>query len=107
MKKCDVIIPIYNAYNCLKPCIDSVLKYTDMTNNRLILINDKSTDENVLPLLKKYADGKKVILLENEENLGFVGTVNKGMKYSSENDVLLLNSDTEVTENWLEKKSSL
>lgn len=103
MKKCDIIIPIYNAYDCLKPCIDSVLKYTDMNKNRLILINDKSTDKRVLPLLKKYENGKKIILLENEENLGFVGTVNKGMKYSVENDVLLLNSDTEVTKDWLKK----
>lgn len=103
MKKCDIIIPIYNAYACLKPCIDSVLKYTDMKKNRLILINDKSTDKKVLPLLKKYADGKNVILIENEENLGFVGTVNKGMKYSDQNDVLLLNSDTEVTKDWLKK----
>lgn len=103
MKKCDIIIPIYNAYNCLQPCIESVLKNTDMKNNRLILINDKSTDNKVLPLLKKYTDNKNVILLENEENLGFVGTVNKGMKFSNENDCLLLNSDTEVTKNWLKK----
>ena len=103
MKKCDVIIPIYNAYDCLRPCIDSVLKYTDMNNNRLILINDKSTDGRVKSLLKEYENGKNIILLENEKNLGFVGTVNRGMKYSKENDVLLLNSDTEVTKNWLEK----
>ena len=102
MNKCDVIIPIYNAYDCLTPCIESVIKNTDLNNNRLILIDDKSPDEKVLPLLEKYANGKNIILLKNEENLGFVGTVNKGMKYS-DNDVLLLNSDTEVTKDWLKK----
>lgn len=102
MNKCDVIIPIYNAYDCLKPCIDSVIKNTDLSENRIILINDKSPDERVLPLLKKYHNGKNIILLENEENLGFVKTVNKGMKYSK-NDVLLLNSDTEVPSEWLAK----
>ena len=101
MNKCDIIIPIYNAYDCLKPCIDSVIKNTDLDNNRLILIDDKSPDEKVLPLLEKYNNDKNIILLKNEENLGFVGTVNKGMKYSKNNDVLLLNSDTEVTSNWL------
>ena len=45
---------------------------------------------------------KNIVLLDNEENLGFVGTVNKGMQYSK-NDVILLNSDTEVTKNWIEK----
>ncbi|MBD9085046.1 glycosyltransferase [bacterium] len=101
--KCDVIIPIYNAYDCLKPCIDSVINYTEFKNNKLILINDKSTDERVSKLLKKYANKYDFIeFLENEQNLGFVGTVNRGMRYSK-NDVVLLNSDTEVTSNWLKK----
>ncbi len=102
MKKCDIIIPIYNAFEYTKACIESVIKYTDLENNRLILIDDKSPDKNILPMLEKYANGKNIILLKNEVNQGFVGTVNKGMAYS-DNDVLLLNSDTQVTENWLEK----
>ncbi len=100
MNKCDIIVPIYNAYDCLTPCIESIIRNTDLKNNRLILIDDKSPDERVLPLLEKYANNKNIILLKNKQNLGFVGTVNKGMKYSK-NDVLLLNSDTEVTPNWL------
>ena len=103
MKKCDIIIPIYNAYDCLEPCIESVIKNTDLKNNRLILIDDKSPDERVIPLLEMYGKKENIIFLKNEVNLGFVGTVNKGMKYSNENDVLLLNSDTEVTKDWLKK----
>ena len=103
MNKCDIIIPVYNAYDCLEPCIESVIKNTDLKNNRLILIDDKSPDERVVPLLEKYSKKENIIFLQNEVNLGFVGTVNKGMKYSKENDVLLLNSDTEVTKDWLKK----
>jgi len=103
MTKCDIIIPIYNAYDCLQPCIDSIINNTDLKNNRIILIDDKSPDERVLPLLQKYSsENKNIILLKNNINLGFVKTVNKGMKYSK-SDVLLLNSDTEVSKNWLEK----
>lgn len=103
MEKCDVIIPIYNAYDCLEECIDSVINNTNLKNNRIILVDDKSPDKKVLPLLKKYAkNNKAIILLENEVNLGFVGTVNKGMMYSK-NDVVLLNSDTVVSKNWLDK----
>ena len=61
--------------------------------------------ERIYPLLIKYQNennDKNIIVLENETNLGFVKTVNKGMQYS-ENDVILLNSDTEVTKNWIEK----
>ncbi|MBR3594752.1 glycosyltransferase family 2 protein [Candidatus Saccharibacteria bacterium] len=104
MKKCDIIIPIYNAYNCLADCIDSIIKHTDFQSAHLILIDDLSPDKRVLPLLEKYqaANPKTITLLKNKKNLGFVKTVNKGMKYSK-NDVLLLNSDTIVTKNWLEK----
>lgn len=103
MKDCDIIIPIYNAYECVIECIESVIKNTEFKKNKLILINDCSTDERILPLLRKYDKKYSFIeLLDNKENLGFVGTVNKGMKYSK-NDVLLLNSDTEVSKNWLEK----
>ena len=105
MKKVDIIIPVYNAYKYTEECIKSVLKYTNLKEHRLLLINDKSPDENILPMLKKYQkenEEKNIILLENKENEGFVKTVNKGMKYSN-NDVVLLNSDTEVTSNWLEK----
>ena len=102
MSNCDVIIPVYNAYSVLKECLESLLKNTDFEKAHLILIDDKSTDERIVPLLedyaKKYED--KITLLLNKENLGFVGTVNRGMKYSK-NDVLLLNSDTEVPKGWL------
>jgi GT2 family glycosyltransferase len=102
MKKCDIIIPIYNAYDCLSDCIESVIKFTDLNNNRVILINDNSSDNRVLPLLKKYSSNN-IILINNDVNQGFVKNVNIGIKYSNDNDVLLLNSDTIVTSNWLKK----
>ena len=103
MNKCDIIIPIYNAYDCVIECIDSVIKNTTFDGNILYLIDDKSPDDRILPLLKKYQKKYKFIkVIENEENLGFVGSVNKGMKVSK-NDVILLNSDTEVTPHWLDK----
>lgn len=102
-KQCDIIIPIYNAYDCLEECINSVIENTDLKSNQLIIINDKSTDERVSKLLSKYKRKYPHIkVLENKKNLGFVKTVNKGMKLSK-NDVLLLNSDTIVTPRWLEK----
>lgn len=105
MPKVDIIVPIYNAYQYTEECIKSVLKHTDLKTHNLLLINDKSPDKTILPMLQKYAEqnpDKNIIVLDNEENLGFVKTVNKGMSHS-QNDVLLLNSDTEVTKNWLEK----
>lgn len=102
MKKCDVIIPVYNAVEATKECIESVIENTNFNENKLIIINDASPDKNVKPMLEKFKSYDFIEILENEKNLGFVGTVNRGMKYSK-NDVVLLNSDTVVTKNWLNK----
>ena len=82
MSECDVIVPVYNAYDAVKECIESVLKNTDFKKAHLILIDDKSPDERMIPLLEGYAkkNKNKITLLLNEKNLGFVGTVNRGMK---------------------------
>ena len=104
MNNCDIIVPIYNAFDYLKRCIESVLLYTDLNINRLILIDDCSTDTKIIPYIEDLIlnNKKNIILLKNDINLGFVKTTNIGMKFSS-NDVLLLNSDTEVTKDWLRK----
>ena len=105
MKSIDVIVPIYNAFEFTEECIKSVIKNTDLNKHTLVLINDKSPDEKILPMLLKYKNenkDKQIVVLDNDENMGFVKTVNRGMAFS-ENDVILLNSDTEVTKNWIQK----
>ena len=101
-KSVDIIIPIYNALDDLKMCIDSVQKYTDLTRDNLILINDNSSDSQI----KVYLDSltlNNTTIIHNETNRGFSYNVNKGMSLSSDNDVILLNSDTIVTKNWVDK----
>ena len=104
MKNCDIIIPVFNAFDCLEKCVESVLIHTNLQTNRLIIIDDRSTDERIIPFVEDLILGntKNIIFIKNKENLGFIKTVNIGMRYSR-NDVLLLNSDTEVTKNWLDK----
>lgn len=104
-KKVDIVIPIYNAYEYTKQCIQSIIENTKLNKNTLILINDKSTDSKMLDMLDSFVrdnKDKNIKLVNNKENLGFVKTVNLGMKMSN-NDVVLLNSDTEVTKDWLLK----
>ncbi len=102
---CDVIIPIYNAYDATVNCINSVIANTNLKQDRLILINDCSPDNRIsehINQIKLQNPSLNIIVVENEVNKGFVGTVNVGMKLS-DNDVLLLNSDTIVGKDWLNK----
>lgn len=71
---------------------------------RIIIINDRSPDQQITDFLRElYGHSPQVILLENEKNLGFVATVNRGMSFDVERDVLLLNSDVEVAGDWLRR----
>ena len=100
----DVIVPVYRGLEDTQTCIDSVLASTCTTRYRLIIINDSSPEPEVTAWLRmRAAQDPRILLLENPENLGFVGTVNRGMALSAENDVLLLNSDTEVANDWLDR----
>lgn len=102
----DIIVPVYNAYDELKLCLNSVFRYTDLSINRLILINDDSSDKRISMLLdicKKENLEKNILVFHNSKNMGFSNNVNIGMTQSEVNDVLLLNSDTVVTKNWIEK----
>lgn len=100
----DIIVPVYRGLADTRQCIDSVLGAPVNASWRLIVINDCSPEPEVTEWLRqRAAQDHRIVLLENPENLGFVGTVNRGMSLSETNDVLLLNSDTEVANNWLDR----
>ncbi|WP_096739050.1 glycosyltransferase [Pseudoalteromonas atlantica] len=99
----DIIIPVYRGVDETLNCIKSVLSAKCDISYNLIVINDCSPEPELTKKLKDESKKLSFRLLENELNLGFVGTVNRGMKLSKSNDVLLLNSDTIVTDNWLDK----
>lgn len=100
----DVIVPVYRGLADTQLCIESVLASGCRTPWRLVVINDCSPEPEVTAWLRERAAGEdRILLLENAENLGFVGTVNRGMALSDSHDVLLLNSDTEVANDWLDR----
>ena len=100
----DIIIPVYKNYNITIECINSALNAKNKIKIRLIIINDKSPDDELTNELRNLSkNNKNIILLENDENYGFVKTVNIGMRYFGNSDVILLNSDTLVADNWVDR----
>ena len=100
----DIIVPVYRGLADTQLCLQSVLASPLATNWRLIVINDCSPEPELTDWLRALAAAEpRITLLENEHNVGFVGTVNRGMAQSQDNDVLLLNSDTEVANDWLDR----
>ncbi len=97
----DIVVPVYNAAEDVKRCVDSVLQKTS-GDYRLTLIDDASTSPDIGELFEhwRHEDVSQRVLLRNETNLGFTGTANRGMSLSRR-DIVLLNSDTIVTKDWL------
>lgn len=100
----DIIVPVYQGLADTQRCLASVLASTYQTCARVIVINDASPDPQLSDWLRAFAAREpRIMLLENAQNLGFVASVNRGMALSDEQDVLLLNSDTEVAHDWLDR----
>lgn len=99
--KVTIIIPVYGGFEDTRCCIESVLASTYKTPAELVVINDASPEPELVEWLKDNA--QRFTLLHNEHNLGFVGTVNRGMALYPDNDVVLVNSDTEVSNDWLDR----
>jgi GT2 family glycosyltransferase/glycosyltransferase involved in cell wall biosynthesis len=101
-KETDVVIPVYKGCDETLACLHSVLASRDANPGMHIhIINDASPDAALTKALRQLAATESFTLHENEQNLGFVATVNRGMRLHDDRDVLLLNSDTVVSGNWL------
>jgi len=92
MLKISIIIPTHNHLeDCLKPCLESLIKYTVLDNAEVIIVANGCTDDT-----KEYVEslGKPFKLLWFDEPLGYTKATNEGIKVSSGKYVVLLNDDT-------------
>jgi GT2 family glycosyltransferase/glycosyltransferase involved in cell wall biosynthesis len=98
----DIVLPVYNAPDDVRGCVDSVLTHL-RPDVRLVLIDDASPDPRIADYFSELEQRAhpQVVLLRNAQNVGFTGTANRGMQLSRA-DVILLNSDTIVTARWLD-----
>lgn len=99
----DVIIPVYGGYEATLRCLYSVLTSRNKTPCEVIVVNDATPDAALAAKLYELAGRDLFTLVEQEENKGFVASVNRGMQLHPKRDVLLLNADTEVYGDWLDR----
>ncbi|HEX5797948.1 MAG TPA: glycosyltransferase family 2 protein [Candidatus Saccharimonadales bacterium] len=102
--KVTIVVPVYADWRSLKVCIKSLKKHVD-EKHKVILINDCGPKPELMrKRIKKAIKGlDNFEYYRNAKNLGFVKTCNRAVLEldKTDNDVLLLNSDTEVTEGFL------
>ncbi len=98
----DIIVPVYKSIDLTTRCLNSLTEHIreiSTRDPRLIVINDSPGEPELRQMLNSFASRHSyVTVLENELNLGFVKTVNKGLGIACKagRDVLLVNADTET-----------
>jgi len=102
MKDTTLSIAIINWNTCelTKNCIESILKNTKAIDYEIIVVDNGSTDNSVEVIEKKFS---QVRLIKNSRNLGFAEPNQQALKVSHGKYFLLLNSDTIVHVDALEK----
>ncbi len=97
--KLSIIIPVYNKLEYTIQCLESLSKHlTPEIPVEIIVINDCSTDDTESSL--KNVEG--LILFNNESNLGFIHSCNKGAAEAQGEYLYFLNNDTEIHPNSIE-----
>lgn len=95
--KLAVVILNWNGKNWLEKFLPSVVRFSDGAD--IYVIDNASTDDSVKFLQLNFPSVKIVM---NSKNSGFAGGYNEGLRQIDAEYYCLLNSDVEVTENWIE-----
>lgn len=90
--KISVIMSVYDGEKYLDESIQSILNQT-FKDFEFIIINDCSTD-NSLYIIKQYATkDKRIVLIENEENIGLTKSLNEGLKIAKGKYIARMDAD--------------
>lgn len=100
MPELSIIIVSHNTKELLKNCINSVIRNTQNIEYEIIVVDNASSDGSIEMLKKEFP---RVSIITNRENLGFAKANNKGIKVAKGENILLLNSDTLILGNCLQK----
>lgn len=94
-----IVVPVFNAAAETRRCL-AALEATIADRQPVIVIDDASTDPAVSELMADLP--ASWVRVTNGDNMGFVGAANLGISLASPADVILLNSDTQVSIGWLD-----
>ena len=97
-----VVVAVFNGGDVVQRCLDSLASFTPNTV-RIVVIDDASTDPGTLRLLADRSAAGAIELVTHPENWGYTRTANHGLELAGTDDVVLLNSDTEVGPMWLHR----
>lgn len=104
----DIVYCVHNALDDVKLCLASVKKFRRSSNVNLIIIDDGSQPPTKKFLEKFHQQNKSWTQLNRKETgSGYTKAANRGLRLSKGDFVILLNSDTIVSDGWTEKMADV
>lgn len=97
----NIIVTVHNALEHVRGCLSSILEHTCPPYD-LVLVDDGS-DPPTSEYLRRFASEHRAMLIRNDAAKGYTFAANQGLRAARGEYVLLLNSDTIVTDNWLDR----
>ncbi|MGB1248141.1 MAG: glycosyltransferase family 2 protein [Chitinophagales bacterium] len=98
MKSIAIVILNWNGKKWLEKFLPNVIKHSQIPNCEIIVADNGSTDDTIAFLSVNFPMVKQILL---DKNYGFTGGYNRALAQVKTDYYVLLNSDIEVTENWL------
>jgi len=99
----DIVIPVYRGLAETRRCLESVLTARNNAQAEVVVIDDASPEPEISRYLDQLSAQNRITLLRNETNCGFVVSCNRALALHADRDVVLLNSDAEVSGDWLDR----
>ena len=96
----SVIIVSWNTKDKLNDCLNSIYRQAPKLTYEVIVVDNASGDGSAEMAKREFSEA---ILLQNDENKGFAAANNIGMAVAKGRYILLLNSDTIVSDNAIEQ----
>jgi GT2 family glycosyltransferase len=93
-----IVILNFNGKKFLEQFLPSVFA-SSYSNKKIIIADNASSDDSVLFVQQNFSDAEMILL---EKNFGFAEGYNQALKNVKADYYVLLNSDVEVTPNWIE-----
>lgn len=99
----SIIILNWNGSDYIALCLDSILQ-SDYQKIEVIVVDNASSDTS-LSVIEKYKS--KITLVVNDQNLGFAGGMNSGIRHAKGEFIVTLNNDVVVEPSWLNRPIEL
>lgn len=98
MNKASIVILNWNGVKYLEQFLPIVIENSDISNIEIVLADNASTDNSVEFVRSNFP---KIRIIQLEKNFGFALGYNKSLKQLDSEYYIILNSDVEVTKNWI------